>query len=369
MRIAYIFDAVYPWVIGGVEKRIYEIARRLAKKHEVHWFGLKWWSGSNNIELDGIYVHGIGKWCKLYVNGRRSIGEGIYFGIKTLTNLIGQFDVIDCQHSPYFHCFSAKFHSLIKRSELVITWHEVWSSYWFEYLGKKGFFGCLVEKLTAKLCNRNIAVSEKTKRDLEKLGVRDVKVIPNGIDFWRINEIKKAKEESDVIFAGRLIKEKNVDILIKAVKLVKEEIPDVKCIIVGDGPEKQKLEKLAYNLRLEDNVKFVGFLENYDNLISYMKASKVFVLPSTREGFGIVALEANACGLPVITVKHEMNAVRDIITNGKNGFISNLSVKDIARKILVALNQKKNMMNNCIKNAMKYDWNKIADLTEKFYLA
>ncbi|MCL0080146.1 hypothetical protein M1O18_04520 [Dehalococcoidia bacterium] len=57
MKIAYIYDAVYPWIKGGVEKRIYEISKRLAERgHEVHWFGLKWRDGENDIVKDGVYL-------------------------------------------------------------------------------------------------------------------------------------------------------------------------------------------------------------------------------------------------------------------------------------------------------------------------
>ena len=203
MKIAYVYDAVYPWVKGGAEKRIYEISKRLVQKgHEVHWYGLKWWEGEKDIVVkDGIHLHGIGRWDNLYVNGRRSIKEGLYFGFKTLTGLKGDFDVIDCQEFPYFSCFSAKVHSLLNKSKLVITWHEVWGDYWFEYLGKKGIFGWSVEKLTTKLTEGNVAVSERTKEDLERIGVKGgVHVIPNGIDFGRIEKVKPSEEESDVIF-------------------------------------------------------------------------------------------------------------------------------------------------------------------------
>ena len=60
-------------------------------------------------------------------------------------------------------------------------------------------------------------------------------------------------------------------------------------------------------------------MENYDDLIGYMKSSKVFVLPSTREGFGIVVIEANACGFPVVVVNHKMNAATDLVVDGING--------------------------------------------------
>ena len=371
MKIAFIYDAVYPWIKGGAEKRIYEIAKRLAKKHEVHWYGVGWWLNKDNkatIELDGIILHGVCKPVQLYVNGRRSIKEALYFAWKLMPKLIKEnFDIIDCQEFPYFPCFSAKVYSVFKRSKFVITWHEIWDVYWFEYLGKKGLFGWIVERLTSKLTNKNIAVSERTKKDLESLGVKNVRVIHNGIDFKKIESVKPLEDESDIVFAGRLIKDKNVDVLIKAISLIREEIPDIKCVINGDVPEKEKLMNLAKEIGVEGNVKFVGFLENHDDVIAYMKASKVFVLPSTREGFGIVALEANACGLPVVTVNHRRNAACDFINNGENGFICELSAEDIAEKILIGLEMGKIMRRKCVENAINYDWSKIANITESFY--
>jgi len=98
-----------------------------------------------------------------------------------------------------------------------------------------------------------------------------------------------------------------------------------------------------------------------------MKSSKVFVLPSTREGFGIVALEANACGLPVVTVNHGRNAACDFINNGENGFICELSAEYIAEKILIGLEMGKIMRRKCIESAMRYDWDIILGIAESFY--
>ncbi len=369
MKIAYVYDAVYPWIKGGAEKRIWEISKRLVEReHEVHLFGMKWWEGERDIAVEGVYMHGIGNWDNLYVNGRRSIKEGLYFGIKTLTGLKGDFDVIDCQAFPYFPCFSAKICSVLKRTSLVITWHEVWDDYWYEYLGKRGVFGKVVERMTTHLTDKMIAVSERTKKDLERIGVRkEIKIITSGIDFGKIDKVGASGEESDVIFAGRLIKEKNVDVLIKAVELVKKKILDVKCMIIGEGPEKNELVKLAYDLGLENNIEFKGFLEDHSEVISYMKSSKVFVLPSTREGFGIVVLEANACGLPVITANHKMNAACDFITNGENGFICGLSEVEVAEGIFKWLESRKEMEGKCIENAKGYNWDRIVKDVEKVY--
>lgn len=363
MKIAFVYDAAYPWVKGGVERRIFELGRRLSRKHEVHLFSLKWWG--NEDRIDGIFLHGVGEKFPLYSKGKRSLNEALYFSFKLFLCLRGSFDVIDSQVFPYLSCFSSEIRSFINKSMLVLTWHEVWNKYWFEYLGTMGLFGWVIERLVSKLPAEHIAVSQTTKRDLEKIGV-SAYLIPNGIDFERIKQVKASNESSDIIFAGRLIKEKNVDVLIKAVKLLKEKLPDVKCIIIGDGPERKRLERLTEAFGLKQNVIFKGFLEDHNEVISYMKASKVFVLPSIREGFSIVALEANACGLPVITVRHSMNATCDLIRNGINGFICSLSPEAISNVVLETINR--DMREECYKIAGGYDWNKITELYEKFLI-
>ena len=171
----------------------------------------------------------------------------------------------------------------------------------------------------------------------------------------------------DVIYAGRLVEHKNVDILIKAIDIAKRRTPDIKCGVIGDGPERENLERLRKALSLEKNVEFLGFLEKDEEVISQMKLSKVFVLPSTREGAGLVTLEANACGLPVITVDHKRNGATEVVINGVNGFLCELSEEDLARKILVALDKREEMKTSCIEFSKRYDWGKIADLTESTY--
>lgn len=373
MKIAFIYDAVYPFITGGAEKRVYELAKRLVQRgHEVHWYGVGWWwpeKGQKDIEMDGIHLHGVCRPMELYNDERRSIKETLYFAALLLPKLgMAKFDVIDCQGFPFFSCFTAKINSIFGRSPFVITLHEVWNDYWYEYLGKAGFFGKLVEKMMVNLTDKIITVSTKTKTDLKAIKSSEKSiVIPNGIDFKYIHKIEPSDEKSDIIFAGRLIKEKNVDILIRTVGIIKERFPDIKCFIIGEGPERVKLEKLVQELNIQNNVIFKGFMKNYVDLISYIKSSKVFVLPSTREGFGIVVIEANACGIPVVVVNHKMNAAVDLITAGENGLISNLSESDVANKIIMSIENKEEMYDKCIQNAKKFDWDKITDSLEKYY--
>jgi glycosyltransferase involved in cell wall biosynthesis len=278
-----------------------------------------------------------------------------------------EFDIIDCQQFPYFPCFPVKFVSVLKKKPFVITWHEVWGDYWYEYLGWKGAFGKTTERLVAGLTPKTIAVSVTTATKLQRLGVRDeVRIIRNGIDTGHLRSVPPATVSSDLIFVGRLIKEKHVDLLVRAFLLLLRESPDCTLLVVGDGPEQETLRSLVRDLAIEDRVRVKPFLDSHDEVISLMKSSHVCVIPSTREGFGIAALEALACGLPVVTVDHPDNAIGELITE-KTGFLSSLSVEDLASTIRVALRRYPAMKTACMVSAETYDWDRIVDQAESFY--
>ncbi len=372
MKIAFIYDVAYPWVTGGAEVRVYEMARRLVLNgHEVHWYTLGWWwdeHNQNDLVKDGIIFHGVSNPVPIYSGNRRSIKEAIYFALKLLRPLLKEkFDLVDCQGFPFFSCFTAWFHSLLGRSRLIITLHEVWGDYWYQYLGRIGILGKFVENLMIHLTRNLITVSSKTLEDLQKLRKVDAIIIPNGLDFEKIQNLEPSNNRSDIIFAGRLIPEKGVDLLIHTLPLVKETYPDISCFITGDGPEREKLEKLASQLKLDRNIKFTGFLKDQDELLKIMKSSRVLVLPSRREGFGMVVVEANACGLPVVVVKHPMNAAVELVKHNQNGFAVEASEASLAEGIITALKSKEKMQGACIEFARDYDWDKIVCNLENFY--
>lgn len=368
MRIAFVYDAVYPWVKGGAEKRIYELGRRLAEQgNEVHVFGVRWWDGAETIEMEGMVLHGVCAPMELYVNGRRSISEAVVFSIKLIPHLLREkFDIIDVSEFPYISCFTAKLVSFFKRTPMVITWHEVWADYWYEYMGWRGFFGKWIEHFASRLTPDLVAVSALTKKNLESLGISDesIRIISNGIDPGRIAGIAPSAEECDVIFAGRLIKEKNVDMLIEAVDYLRGTVPDVKCSIVGDGPEKERLVELAGNRGLMENIRFSGFM-GYEEIISHIKSSKVLVLPSNREGFGMVVIEAYACGTPVVTIKSKRNAASSLVAEG-TGFVVNPNAEELGdaiRTIVTDAGLRNKMVASALEAVREYDWdNKVLEL-------
>ncbi|MDD3247362.1 MAG: glycosyltransferase family 4 protein [Methanosarcina sp.] len=374
MKIAFVYDAVYPWVKGGAEMRIHELGKRLSSQgHDVHLFGIKWWEGGDVIEYEGMTLHGVCKARELYAAGRRSISEALVFSVKLFPYLRREkFDLIDVSVFPYFSCITVKLVSVLKRSPAIFTWHEVWDDYWYEYMGKAGFFGKVIEKAVSKIADNNIAVSDWTKKRLEALGVPEEKivVILNGIDLKKISEIESEGGLAsvglegkiyDIIFVGRLIKEKNVDVLFKAVALLKADFQDLRCCIVGDGPEKEALVGLAKKLGVSENVKFEGFQE-YGALIGKIKASKTLVLPSSREGFGMVVIEAFACLVPVVTVRKKYNAAQGLVEDGVDGFVVELEEREIAKavgKIIVKNSGNRNISEAAFNKAKKYDWDEI----------
>ncbi len=366
MGFAFLYDGVYPFIKGGVEKRIFEIAKRLANNYDcnVTWYCMKSWRGKDEIEIEGIRMKGICSYKPFYRNGRRSITQAIFFGLSCAKLLNEDFELIDVQTFPYFHCFTSRLTTFLKRQYYILTWHEYWGKYWLNYLGYAGYAGRFVEHFTTKLTKNNVVVSEFTKKKLETKGIRS-KVIPNGIDWNFIQKIKKDDEECDLIYAGRLIKEKQVDLLLKAIAFLKDQGICVRAKIIGDGYERKKLESYAKEKYID--VSFLGFLEKHEQVYSHLKSAKIFVFPSLREGFGISVLEAQACGLPCLVIDAEENAAKYLIRDGYNGFIVKNSYAALANRIQYLLENSeliKKMKKNALNFSKRYDWDKI---TKEYY--
>jgi len=369
MKIAFVYDVIYPFVKGGVEKRVWELARRLtARGHEVHIFGMKYWDGDETIVREGVIIHGVCPVKNLYANGRRAVWEALYFTMHLIPHLAKErFDIIDCQQFPYLPCIPVRFISLGRKIPLVITWHEVWGDYWKEYLGSKGWFGKAIERYIASFGSKVISVSSTTSTRFRKeFGRQPDIIIPNGIDTANLKSVSPSPVKSDLIFVGRLIKEKNASLLVQALSILISDHPDIRLIILGDGPEQGMIRSQVRDISLERNVTIIGFKENHDDVVALMKSSRVFVLPSTREGFGIAALEALGCGLPVVTINHPANAICDLITE-KTGVICAPSPEDLARGIGDTLQHHEQMQDACRASAEAYEWNRIVDQAEHYY--
>lgn len=370
-KIAFVSDAIYDYNKGGKEKRLYDVTRKLADTgYDVTVYCMKWWEGDNLLIKDGIKYYAISPYYPLYHNERRSIKQALFFALNCFKLINKDFDIMDVDHIPHLVLFSTKIVCVLKRKTMIVTWHEVWGKkYWRKYLGVfMGTIAYCIEKISSKLPNKIVSVSDHTTNDLKSiLGVKKpIFTIPNGIDFDFIQKSKPSEENSDVIFAGRLLGNKNIGVLLEAIEILKKRGINLNVFIVGDGPEMNLLKSKTSDLKINDSVKFFGFLENHKDVYGLMKSSKIFVLPSTREGFGIVVVEANASGLPVITIDSEQNAAKDLIIENKNGRVCMLDPELLADAINLQLS---NMQEKkyYVDYSSKYDWNKIFSLIQKVY--
>jgi glycosyltransferase involved in cell wall biosynthesis len=280
--------------------------------------------------------------------------------------LSAEADVIDCQEFPYFPIFASKLGSLRSGASLCVTWHEIWGEYWYEYLGHKGIFGRTVERVSAVPPDYNLAVSELTRRDVLRLGVDEASLLPNGIDHSEIDAAPVADRDVDVLFIGRLIPEKGVDLLVDAVSDLQAEWPDVSCVLVGEGPEEDAIKTKVAVEGLSSSIELIPFREDYKEVLALMKAANVFALPSRREGFGITVLEALACGTPVATVNYPRNAATELVEDGVTGAVCEPTPTALATGI--RRSQKGTKPADCRSVAANYDWDRIAEQAEELYI-
>lgn len=366
-RLAFVSDAIMPFHKGGKEKRLSEITRRLVcDNREVHVYTMKWWDGPSTIQHEGVWLHAICPKLPLYKNGRRTQSEAIVFGLATFKLLFARFDVLDVDSMPFFPVFSARLVCWLRGKKLYSTWHEVTSrSTWLQYAGPiTGTAGWLIERAAMLMPDVIVSVSQHTTKRLRTSGVKQtVLTIPLGVNLQTIYDTKPAPQTSDIIFVGRLLAHKNVDLLVRAVAIVKQTHPGVTLNIIGNGPQKPKLEGLIKRFNLKSNVRLLGIIPSNGDVYGLMKASKVLVLPSVREGFSLVTIEANAAGIPVITTNHPDNAARDLISEGVNGYLTEVSAEAIAEQILRILSPKTKLVP--MQGIEQYDWNTITKNLEQ----
>lgn len=323
MDVAFVSNVVYPYVTGGAQKRIHEIGRRLAADgHDVTVYGRQFWDGPAEITREGMTLRGVSAARDLYTDDRRSITEAIGFAValaRPLRRHVEDHDVVVASVFPYFPVLTARADTLFSDTPLVTTWHEVWGTYWESYLGRLAPFGKAVERVVAKVPQEPIAVSGVTAERLARIGPpRDqITVVPNGIDVDRIAAVPPAEDGFDVLFAGRHIPEKNVDVLIEAFDRVAAD-HDATLGIVGEGPETGRLRELVAGADNSDRISMLGFLEEYEDVLAQMRAASVFASASTREGFGIASLEALSAGCTVIAADHPNSAAGEVV--GDAGF-------------------------------------------------
>ena len=339
VRVCLVYDCLFPHTVGGAERWYRNLAERLsADGHEVTYLTLRQWPRGADPGVPGVRVVTAGPRLGLYTRaGRRRIGPPLVFGLGVLAHLAwrgGRYDVVHTASFPYFSLLAA---GLVRRRRgfrLVVDWHELWTrEYWRDYLGRAGgWVGWRVQRACARLPQRAFCFSRLHAERLRREGVRgEVSVLEGEYAGEEAQGRVEPYVDSDlVVFAGRHIPEKRVAALVPALAA----LPGMRAELYGDGPERGRVLALIDRHGLADRVSAPGFVE-HSRVEAALRSALCMMLPSRREGYGLVVVEACAAGTPSVVVADPDNAATELIEEGVNGFVAtSASPQDLAAAIL-----------------------------------
>ena len=289
------------------------------------------------------------------------------------------FDVIHVHH-PMMMGEAARYLSKRYEVPLVFTYHTRYEQY-LHYVGLSGLSRLMPSYLrhcTAP-CDLVIAPTPLMKEYLEEISVKPpVSVLPTGLpmDSFLPDEEKAAQirrmylrgRKHLFVSVSRLAKEKNVEFLIRSVKLIKERRgSDFKLLLVGDGPERKHLQRLAEELGVQEEIVFVGAVPN-EEIRNYCHAADLFLFASRSETQGIVLIESMAAGTPVLAVR--ATGTEDVVICGENGYMTNVSEIEFSEKLMDILEKKELQIltEGAKKTADNYRSDLIAAKAEKIYM-
>jgi len=322
-----VFAAYFYPHVGGYEKNILELLLRLVDcGYQVDVVTCNTERTLAEENMNGIHVYRLPAWNSL--GGVYPAPKPSLTTIKILWKLCRKrYDLVNTQTRFFTTSFIGLIFAIIKRVPLVHTErgtrHSVTPGKLIEMTGKiyDHSFGSLMVRFAWK----TIGVSQAACDFTRHLGARNPVVIHNGLDtniYKKVeSRLKQQMGLGDTIvitFVGRLIYAKGVQDLISAFIQIKGLIPNVKLFIVGDGPYRKDLERLASQSRCTDEVIFLGE-KNRDDIISILSDTDIFVNPSYSEGLPTSVMEAASVGVPVIAT--EVGGTREIVKHGTTGLL------------------------------------------------
>lgn len=383
MRIAY-FVTKYPYnqhvaeySFGGASIAASNLAIEMKKRnHEIKIFTTSA-NFFDSIERDGnLSVHRYATNIRILTS---NISAGMFW--KTLQHNTDLVHVhFDIPPGPLAGLVYAK----KKKVPLIVTYHGDWIDSYGGYIRKVGVGlhnRFVVDKLLS-LADIIISPSQcyiEESKFLNKYSGKVV-VIPNGIELksfvsnYKKDECRKILglpyDKKLILFFGNLSPYKGPDILLRALPKIINKVPDVELIIAGRGVMLNQLKVLSRDLGIEAKVHFLGFIKDTKKTLVY-QASDLFVLPSVMntESFGIVNLEAMACGIPIIASR--IGGIPDVVKDGICGLLVEPNDPNgLSEGIIKILNdaELRERLGKTGKNQVKlYSWDKIAKETDRLY--
>jgi len=340
MRVCLVYDCLFPYTVGGAERWYRNLGERLAADgHEVTYLTLRQWDRDERADVPGVRVVSAGPRMELYASGgRRRVLPPLVFGVGVLWHLLRhgrRYDVVHTASFPYFSLLAAALVRPLRRFRLVVDWFELWSAeYWREYLGPVGGrVGGAVQALCLRVPQRAFCFSQLHARRLRDAPVNGELTVLEGMYAGSEAARDPLPAEPMVVFAGRHIPEKRVPAIVPALAIARERIPGLRGQILGDGPDREEVLRLRSENGLDEALDVPGFV-SAERVESALARALCMVLPSRREGYGLVVVEAAAAGTPSVVVADQDNAATDLVSEGENGYVApSASPEDLAAAI------------------------------------
>jgi glycosyltransferase involved in cell wall biosynthesis len=326
VRICIVYDCLFPWTVGGAERWYRNLADELARAdHEVAYLTRRQWAEAEEPQIDGVRVFAVSGEAELYgADGNRRVGPPLRFGLGVLRHLVRHrrdYDAVHLCAFPYFSLLAARLALIGTRAQIGVDWFEVWTrDYWLGYLGPVGGrIGHAVQRLCVRATPQAFVFSRLHARRLAEEGLRGEPVVLAGL--YAGEPLDPALEpERLVVFAGRHIAEKRAPAVPAAIAAARARIPELRGLILGDGPQRPQVLAAIAQLGLNGSVEAPGFVAS-DVVRDALTRALCLLLPSAREGYGLVVIEAAAAGTPSIVVAGADNAAVELVDDGANGFV------------------------------------------------
>jgi glycosyltransferase involved in cell wall biosynthesis len=377
MKIAMVTEYLAPKEkphFGGVDARTINLAKQLAKKNDVQIITSLIDGGKRIENYDGVEIHRIGK--KRQFTQRGDFSQRLKFNSMIISEISKlQPDIVDGSgFVSYAGCYKGAKKIGVPA---IATVHEIWRGTWTQNMGLiNGFAGHFLEKHYLKYSfDGYISVSDFTKEkliDQMKIPEEKIAVIYNGInlDLFKKTFVDEKYPDPTIVTVCRLVSYKRVEDLIKAIKILKSDIPNIRLKIIGNGPQEEYLKTLSKELGIIDRIDFLGKISDTQDMIKILKKSHVFALPSITEGFGMVIIEALAASIPYVS--SDIPPIREITNGGIGGFLCKTkNYKDLALKIKSLLtdeSKRTNVMKNVSSHIEKFEWSNLALDLETYYI-
>jgi len=332
MRVAVAYDCLHPWTVGGEERWLRLLAEHLvAAGHEVTYLTRQQWDDDDPPALPGVRVVAVSRREPLYgPDGSRRTGEAVRYGAGLARHLARHrrdYDVLHTCGFPYFHLLGLRAALARTGVPVVVDWPEVWShDYWRSYVGgPAGRVAELVQRACVRATPVALAFSDRYALRLVQLGLAAPPLRLGGLGPEPVDATPQLRRPAlpRVVFAGRHIREKRPVLAVQAVAAARAlpGLGGLTAAVLGEGPERPAVLAEVERLGLAEVVDVPGFVPA-EQLAAELRGATCLLAPSSREGFGIVVLEAAAAGTPVVLVDGEDNAAVELVTPGVNGEVA-----------------------------------------------